>query len=89
MAKIKDEEIVNADTILVPSANDEVFELEADMKTIEIHFEDLVIEDMCNSEGALDMRDMIEIETVEHDFVGRSSENGLMRCGSPQPKAEG
>lgn len=86
--KIKEEEIVNADTFLVPSASEEVFELEADLKPIEIKFDDLVIEDMCNSEGALDMRDMIEIEAVEHDLVGRSSENGIMRCGSPQPKLE-
>lgn len=84
--KLREEMIVNADTFLVPSNSDYAFEHEEDVKPIEIVFDELVLEDICNSEGALDCREMIEIEADQLDLVGRSSENGLTRVRDPEPE---
>ena len=88
LTKIRDERIANADTILVPSVVDPL-ELEGDLQPIEIQFDEILAIDACNSEGALEPRDLIEIEAFEMDERGRSSENGLMRktARSPEPKA--
>ena len=83
MEKINNERIINAKTILVPSESG--LELEEDLKPIEIQFDqDFMVLEGCNSEGALDLRDMIEIDAV--DLVGRSSESDARVSKSPQPK---
>lgn len=88
LAKIRNERIANADTILVPSVVDPL-ELEGDMQPIEIQFDEILALEACNSEGALEPRDLVEFEAFELDDRGRSSENGMMRktARSPEPKA--
>jgi hypothetical protein len=89
LLKIAEEQIVNAkETLLVPSVKGEAIELEEDLKPIEIQFDEIQIEDVCNSEGALECRDMLEIDAIELGDVGRSSENGRMMCRSPEPRLE-
>jgi hypothetical protein len=67
----------------VASIRSEAIDLENDIKPIEIQFDEIVLEDLCNSEGALEPRDMIEFEALELDQVGRTSEDGRMFCRSP------
>ena len=88
LQKIRDERIANADTILVPSVAD-ALELEGDQEIIEIQFDEVLALDACNSEGALEPRDLVEFEAFDLDDRGRSSENGIMRktARSPEPKA--
>lgn len=85
MMKIAEDKIVNAqETLLVPSVK--AFEHEADAEVVQIQFDEALLEDIFNSEGAIDHRDMVEFDAIE--LVGRSSEDGRMVCRSPEPKMD-
>lgn len=86
--KINDERIANAETFLVPSVADNLLDLEEDLKPVEIYFDENFEIDGCNSEGALEPRDLIEIDAFGMEDRGRSSETAPNRkfAKSPQPK---
>lgn len=78
VVKMKDDKFEKDETFIMPSVHDNEFELEEDEAPIEIEFDaDFLIIDGCNSEGALEREDLLELDEYEYDGRGRGSDAGI------------